>query len=163
MSALTSALVAIMALPGAVAQTPENRTPPADRFAALISEADADGDGAITREEYDLARARSFDRLDGDGDGFLDPSERPDPQVLERLGATPDPRLQMAARAIGRGREQASPPGDVDGDGRVSRSEFLAMPAAGFERIDQNADGVLSADELAAAQDRPARRLRRTP
>ena len=46
---------------------------------------------------------------------------------------------------------------DADGDGAVSMTEFNeAMPDAGasvFAEIDANADGVLSADELATARD----------
>lgn len=46
---------------------------------------------------------------------------------------------------------------DADGDGAVSMSEFNeAMPDAGtglFAEIDTDANGVLSADEIAAARD----------
>ena len=73
------------------------------------------------------------------------------------------PPSAMAALAIEQGRARATPTIDSNGDGVITREAYLAAPAPGFARIDQNADGILSADELAAVEDRPARRLRRTP
>ena len=37
---------------------------------------------------------------------------------------------------------------DTDGDGRVSRDEYIAYMMQGFDRIDTNGDGVLEGDEL---------------
>ena len=82
---------------------------------------------------------------------------------LQRPGHAPDPRVRAALTALEQGRERTRPPADADGDGLISEAEFLATPAPGFDRADRNADGVLSAEELAAIQDRPARRLRQTP
>ena len=39
---------------------------------------------------------------------------------------------------------------DTDGDGRISRAEFLAQADARFARLDTNGDGVITADEMAA-------------
>ena len=39
---------------------------------------------------------------------------------------------------------------DVDGDGNVTRAEFMQGHAAVFDRIDTNGDGVLDADERSA-------------
>lgn len=39
---------------------------------------------------------------------------------------------------------------DVDGDGNVTREEFMQGHAAMFDRIDTNGDGVLDADERSA-------------
>lgn len=40
---------------------------------------------------------------------------------------------------------------DKDGDGVVTREEFTAPLASGFDRLDTNGDGRLSAEELAAS------------
>lgn len=52
---------------------------------------------------------------------------------------------------------------DTNGDGNISLDEFKAVHAARveehFARLDQNSDGVLSAEEL----DRPRQRLQRPP
>jgi Ca2+-binding EF-hand superfamily protein len=39
---------------------------------------------------------------------------------------------------------------DKDGDGRISRDEFVAGPNPLFDRADANRDGVIDATELAA-------------
>jgi Ca2+-binding EF-hand superfamily protein len=44
----------------------------------------------------------------------------------------------------------AQPPRDTDGDGRISREEFMRLSEERFLRLDANADGYLSQDELRA-------------
>jgi Ca2+-binding EF-hand superfamily protein len=41
---------------------------------------------------------------------------------------------------------------DKDRDGKVSRAEFVDGPTPVFDRVDTNHDGVIAADELAAAR-----------
>lgn len=89
---------------------------------------DANGDGAVTREELDAARATEFARLDADRDGSVT-------------------RYEMRAGHHG-GRGHRPGP-DANGDGSVTRDEFLARPNAMFDELDGNDDGVLSTAELA--------------
>ncbi|WP_417478573.1 hypothetical protein [Maricaulis sp.] len=42
---------------------------------------------------------------------------------------------------------------DTDDDQRISRAEFLAMERPGFDRLDQDSDGVITPAELDAAAD----------
>lgn len=73
---------------------------------AVFERADDDGNGTLSKEEYeglgearrDVVMRRMFERLDEDGDGVLAPSELGDVQRLESL--------------------------DADGDGKVTRSEM---------------------------------------
>ena len=44
---------------------------------------------------------------------------------------------------------------DTDGDGRVSRDEYLAWMGYAFANMDRNADGVLTADELPGGKGKP--------
>ncbi|MEO7477638.1 MAG: hypothetical protein ABIT64_00205 [Lysobacteraceae bacterium] len=46
---------------------------------------------------------------------------------------------------------------DTDGDGRVSRDEYIAYMMQGFERIDTNGNGVLEGDELPSGARRVTR------
>ena len=44
---------------------------------------------------------------------------------------------------------------DSDGDGRVSRDEYLAWMGYAFEKLDRDGDGVLSAAELPGGKGKP--------
>jgi Ca2+-binding EF-hand superfamily protein len=44
---------------------------------------------------------------------------------------------------------------DSDGDGRVSRGEYVAWMGYAFERMDADGDGVLSASEQPGGKGRP--------
>jgi Ca2+-binding EF-hand superfamily protein len=93
---------------------------------------DFDGDGAVTRAEASAARTAIFNRLDSNGDSTLSAEER-------------------AAAASRRGAAQLMSSSDADGDGRLTRAEFMAAPYRVFDRLDANEDGVISAEEMATA------------
>lgn len=47
---------------------------------------------------------------------------------------------------------------DTDGDGKVSVEEYVQWMMYAFDRMDRNADGVLSTDELPGGKGRPITR-----
>lgn len=47
---------------------------------------------------------------------------------------------------------------DTDGDGKVSVEEYVQWMMYAFDRMDRNADGVLSADELPGGKGKPITR-----
>ena len=95
---------------------------------------DADGDGVISIAEFrDLQTAR-WPRIDRNGDGFLSVDDFP------RFAAA-------RARSVLAGATDL----DADGDGRISRDEFVDGPAPLFLEVDRNADGVLTRTELEGA------------
>lgn len=108
---------------------------------------DANGDGAIDRAEAAKHPrfARHFDRMDKDGDGRIDASERPHRHGMKH------------GRHRG-GVERL----DTDGDGRISRAEAAVKTAhAGrnrlvdnFDAIDANRDGHVVRSELQAWHER---------
>jgi Ca2+-binding EF-hand superfamily protein len=110
----------------------------------IFDSADTNGDGVITREEFHAARERLFGRLDRNGDGFVD---------KEDLSG----RLAGRAKAQERLAELVAQL-DKDGDGRVSKGEFVDGPTPLFELADRDHDGVLSKEEIAAAKERIAER-----
>jgi hypothetical protein len=57
-----------------------------------------------------------------------------------------------APRAAARGMARA----DGDGDGRVSKAEYIARADERFARMDKNSDGQLSADEMAPRREMAA-------
>ena len=108
------------------------------RGEGVFERADANRDGAVTREEFITARAEHFTKLDRNSDGYIDSNDVP-----ERLAKR---------RAQNGGGDILAKQFDADGDGKVSKEEFVNGPTSAFDRADTNKDNVLDTKELAAAK-----------
>jgi len=124
----------------------------------MMKRADTDGDGKVSKAEFMAARTaeleEAFARIDADGDGRIDEAEagRFGERMRElagRGGAGPGgegrrregvgPRPSGGSSAGEPGRREGDPEGgmaeqfferaDTDGDGRLSRDEYLAAAA----------------------------------
>jgi hypothetical protein len=104
---------------------------PMQQLLASFDRIDANGDGAISRAEYRAVQAARWPQIDRNGDGYL--TEDDFPRIAAQRA-----RTQLAQVAYL----------DTDGDGRISRNEFLDGPAHVFRRADRNGDGVLTRSEL---------------
>ena len=95
-------------------QLPNDKAPPPERVAA-------------SAEQVTAFLGDSFDILDRDHSGFLEASEMPPVQV--RVGSPGNLRAvdQAAARAMWMER------GDTDGDGRISKTEYIAASRPPFD------------------------------
>jgi Ca2+-binding EF-hand superfamily protein len=110
----------------------------------IFDSADTNGDGVITREEFHTARERAFTRLDRNGDGYIDNDDLPS-RPLARHTAK-DRLAQLVAQL------------DKDGDGRISKAEFVDGPTPLFDRADTDHNGELSHDEVAAIKEKIGKR-----
>ncbi|KQZ02734.1 signal transduction protein [Caulobacter sp. Root1455] len=133
MKILTLSIVCLAAMAASSADA-ASRTP-----GAALDKADADHDGYVTRDEFRASRAAQFQRLDRNDDGVVTLSEFP------RLARSNRPKAQALKTVITHA--------DRDGDGRVTRAEFVDGPAPLFDRADRDQDGRLSRDEVAAVRD----------
>lgn len=152
---------------------PQTRAEVQARVAEHFRKLDANGDGFVTREEADAARAKMreafagkrqerraehFAMLDKDGNGSLSKDEfmAPPPRAEGRDGMH---------RGHGRGMKHHGGPGrmgfggpmferaDANKDGKVSLAEAQASALAMFDRADTNKDGTISPEERSAARD----------
>lgn len=111
---------------------------PEDFIERLLA-GDTDGDDRLTSEEMPEQMRRRFDRMDQNGDGYVEPSE------IEA----------MMQRGFGRrGGPGAMMQRDADGDGKLSMEEVPPPMQQRFEQLDANADGFLDQEELSAMRGR---------
>lgn len=133
----------------------------ADRMAAI----DIDGDGNITAEERAAHRATMFDQMDADGDGYLSEQEVEAFRAAKRAEHQQKRAEMMEKRQEHRREmmEQRKAAMDSDGDGAISRDEFVVAESPRLAKIDTNGDGVISAEERAAmAERRKAKKAERS-
>ena len=108
-----------------------------------LARADANNDGAVSREEAMQARQKMFTRLDRNSDGQISADE------IERART----RVEAMARMIESVIVLRSQRMDADGDGSLTQAEFMAENPM-FDRIDRNGDGIASADEIAEVREK---------
>ncbi len=96
------------------------------------------GDATVTREESQTKAAEMFDGMDKNKDGVIKEAEE-DTAVLAA-----GPAGRMIASALHRA--------DTDGDGKLTRAEFLASQGERFDRQDADHDGKLTKAERDAAR-----------
>lgn len=105
----------------------------------MFERADANNDGSVTREEFIAARGAQFAKLDRNSDGYIDSNDVPK-RLAER-------------RKQNGGGEMLGDQFDTNGDGKVSKDEFVNGPTLIFDRADTDKNNVLDAKELAAAKE----------
>ena len=108
----------------------------------MIEQLDANGDGALSPDEFRTPAQGIFAMMDANGDGAL--------TAAEAEAAATD----RVAERVGRMIERL----DTNADGTVSEAEFTVVrrgPSAEqmFERIDGDSDGLVTLAELEEARD----------
>jgi hypothetical protein len=107
---------------------------------------DTDGDGTVSREEWMAFQGKVFDMLDKDHSGKLDAKE-----FISKSGAELN---GIATGGFARGLQTAAMMHkiDTDGDGTVSREEYLAYQGKVFDMMDTSTThkGKLGKEEMLA-------------
>ncbi|MEM8785021.1 MAG: calcium-binding protein [Pseudomonadota bacterium] len=107
-------------------------------FQERMAEVDTDGDGTVTRAEFDAAGSARFASVDADGNGSVSLAEfeaQAETKKAER-------RKRMFDRL------------DSDGNGELTDGEMRARGARMFEAVDADADGVITQAEMDGARER---------
>jgi hypothetical protein len=131
-----------------------------DRGDAIFEALDANADGVLGEREVAGAQALLAAR-DASGDGRLTVDETPYQMIVAFLyGEAPGGPSYFAPPAPPRPADEAPPAAwfvaaDLNGDGDVSRREFLG-DAETFAKLDANADGYVDAREAAPVDANPA-------
>ena len=157
--ALSLTLALPLALPLVLGLAPMAATAetfvPGQQFLTLW---DRNGDGAVTLPEARERREEIFTTFDANADGILSPGE---------LAALDETRTDMRAQmqearteagmgmgmGMGRGKGAGAGGGgaalrDANGDGQVTRDEFVGLTSAFFARMDRNGDGSLTTGDF---------------
>ena len=151
----------------------------------IADEADKDGDGKISREEFLANPGHDFDELDEDGDGYLDRDERKnsafsmrsefnwDAEAHTRLMAELDEDLAEVDERIAEAMERMGDAtfgwhGDFDFDGfdfNFSDGDHHRFFSSGWlgdelmESLDDNQDGQVTRDEFVTRREQLFDRL----
>ncbi len=147
-----AAALAVVLIPAAgLAQEDDSPFPPGATLGGgyggfergqLFERADTDGDGAVTLDEHMANAELMFGRLDANGDGQYDAAE------LQSLAPQGQEMSGRRAQFAGRFAERAVSRSDANGDGVVTFAEHMAQSEEGFARLDANADGRITQEEL---------------
>ncbi|HEX4132343.1 MAG TPA: hypothetical protein VHZ24_20090 [Pirellulales bacterium] len=118
----------------------------------MIARADANGDGKLSKDEAPDRLRDNFDRVDRNGDGFVDASEL---GVVVGGGGRPGAPGAGGAGGGGDMAKQILSRNDANNDGKLSRDEAPDWMKNNFDKLDRNSDGFLEASELQAPGRRP--------
>ena len=103
---------------------------------------DANGDGEVSRAEFDTVRATQFSRTDGNGDGQLDAGEylaEYEDRLNRRIATLPsgsDKQSRVRFGAL-----------DADKDGRMTFAEYQVSGKRTFDLADRHKDGVVDPED----------------
>lgn len=105
---------------------------------------DLDGNAEVTLEELSERRGNVFLSFDADDNGILSAEEF---ELLDEARASHH-ASEGKGHGKGGGEMMELSANDTDGNGEVSREEFMAQSAAMLGALDENADGVVTSADF---------------
>lgn len=105
-----------------------------------FKEMDSNGDGMVSKAEFDAAHDKHFKEMDTNGDGQLSPDE-----------------MRAGHKAMmEQGKNKRFDEADANHDGALTREEAKKMPMVSkhFDELDTNKDGKITREELDAAMEK---------
>ncbi len=139
------ALVSCVATVSPLASAQQNGAPaPRNNFAEqMFKQMDSNGDGEVSRAEYNAFYKQRFDELDANHDGKIshEEMEAARAKAMKRFGERMQEQFNQRFDAA-----------DSNHDGALSRGEAQQMPrvAQHFDEIDANHDGKVTREEIRA-------------
>jgi len=103
---------------------------------------DTNKDGTVSSQEFQDFKGRNFAAADQNNDGFLNPEEFAALSKIKKEQRKKAMEMAKKKKAKKRFGEM-----DSDGDGKISKAEYDAKGAQGFNLMDLNKDGALSKNE----------------
>lgn len=132
-----------------------------DRAKARFGKLDSDGDGSVSEAEFmaakDARKERAMKRRDVNGDGQVDQEDRDARKAKFKKMHKKMSKRMDAHKGEGQHAGKRAKV-DTNGDGAIDLAEHQTAVLARFERMDKDADGVLSTDELRAAKGKRGKR-----
>ncbi|MDE1467397.1 EF-hand domain-containing protein [Aurantiacibacter sp. D1-12] len=129
------------------------------RAAEHFERMDLTGDGVLNAQDREARALERFNSADANGDGALTFAETQAAREARRAerqerraerGERGQRGPRMGRRGGHGGGERMMRMADTDGDGSISRTEFMTAAMARFDRADADGDGTVTAEERRA-------------
>ena len=106
------------------------------RTREMMHKMDTNSDDRVSKDEWTTFQERTFESLDQDKSGFIDETE---------FTATSDANFAFATAAYARGlmTKEMFMKVDANGDGKISREEFLTYHRRIFDMLDKEKKGMV--------------------
>ncbi|MBB5685158.1 hypothetical protein [Sphingobium boeckii] len=156
---IAAASCALLAIPAAIAAPHEGN--------AFIHDYDTNGDGQVTRAEFDAVRAIRFKATDANQDGWVSDSEylsEYQARLEGQLAASDSSAEVQAEERVRQIRQTHVRFGvlDTNKDGKMQQAEYDASGARAFTQQDADKNTIVTAADVAATKARRAEMAAKT-